>query len=336
MSDKPRLGINGFGRIGRLVLRAAVDKGLVVTGINDPFIDLDYMVYMCKYDSSHGRFKGDVKSEDGKLVVNGQPITVFQEMDPSKIKWGECGADYVVESSGVYTTGAKAKAHLQGGAKKVVIAAPTNDAPMFVYGVNHENYEPSMDVVSNASCTTNCLAPLVKVIHEKFGIEEGLMSTMHAYTATQKIIDGPSSKHWRRGRGAQQNIAPTSTGAAKAVGIVIPELHGKFTGLAFRIPVPCVSVVDFTCRLSKSTTYEEIKSAVKEAAEGPLNGILGYTEDQVVSQDFLSDSRSSIFDASAGIALNDRFVKLVSWYDNEYGYSYRVIDLINYMNKMGS
>lgn len=323
-----KIGINGFGRIGRLVTRAAVANPKVeVVAINDPFIDLSYMAYMFHYDSTHGRFKGTIAVEGGKLVINGKAITVFQERDPSHIKWGDAGVDYVVESTGVFTTTEKASAHLKGGAKRVIISAPSADAPMFVVGVNHEKYDKSMTVVSNASCTTNCLAPLAKVINDKFGIVEGLMTTVHAYTATQKTVDGPSGKLWRDGRGAHQNIIPASTGAAKAVGKVIPELNGKLTGMAFRVPTPNVSVVDLTCRLEKGATYDEIKAAVKAAAEGPLKGVLGYTEDQVVSTDFNGDTHSSIFDAGAGIALNNHFVKLVSWYDNEFAYSNRVIDL---------
>jgi len=325
------IGINGFGRIGRLVMRACVEKEAEVVAINDPFIDLEYMAYMFKYDSTHGRFNGEVHVEDGKLVINGKHITVFSERDPTNIKWGDSGAFYVVESTGVFTTIDKASKHLEGGAKKVIISAPSADAPMFVMGVNHTKYESSQNIVSNASCTTNCLAPLAKVINDNFGIEEGLMTTVHATTATQKTVDGPSAKNWRDGRGASQNIIPASTGAAKAVGKVIPELNGKLTGMAFRVPTPDVSVVDLTCKLAKSCTFDEIKSAVREASEGDLKGILGYTEDQVVSTDFLSDSHSSIFDAKAGIQLNPTFVKLVSWYDNEHGYSCRVVDLIKYM-----
>ncbi|XP_062892882.1 glyceraldehyde-3-phosphate dehydrogenase [Mobula hypostoma] len=327
-----KIGINGFGRIGRLVTRAAMANPKVeVVAINDPFIDLSYMAYMFNYDSTHGRFKGTVKVDGGKLVINGKAITVFQERDPAHIKWSSAGAEYVVESTGVFTTTEKASAHLKGGAKRVIISAPSADAPMFVVGVNHDKYDKSMTIVSNASCTTNCLAPLAKVVNDKFGIVEGLMTTVHAYTATQKTVDGPSGKLWRDGRGAHQNIIPASTGAAKAVGKVIPELNGKLTGMAFRVPTPNVSVVDLTCRLNKGATYDEIKHAVKEAAEGPMKGILGYTEDQVVSSDFNGDTHSSIFDAGAGIALTNHFVKLVSWYDNEFAYSNRVIDLAVHM-----
>lgn len=326
-----KIGINGFGRIGRLVLRASLERGGNVVAINDPFIGVDYMVYMFQYDSTHGRFKGTVKAEGDCLVVNGNKIQVFQERDPKAIPWGKAGADYVVESTGVFTTIDKASAHLEGGAKKVVISAPSADAPMFVCGVNLEAYDPSMKIVSNASCTTNCLAPLAKVIHDNFEIVEGLMTTVHATTATQKTVDGPSGKLWRDGRGAAQNIIPASTGAAKAVGKVIPSLNGKLTGMAFRVPTANVSVVDLTVRLGKPATYDAIKLKVKEAANGPMKGILDYTEDAVVSSDFIGDNHSSIFDASAGIPLNDNFVKLISWYDNEYGYSCRVIDLIKYM-----
>jgi len=327
-----KVGINGFGRIGRLVFRSSFERDDIdVVAINDPFINLDYMVYLAKYDSTHGRFKGTVEAKDGKLVVNGKEISVFACRDPAEIAWGSAGAEYVVESTGVFTLTEKASAHLKGGAKKVIISAPSKDAPTFVVGVNLDKYDPSMTVVSNASCTTNCLAPLAKVINDKFGIAEGLMTTCHATTATQKTVDGPSGKDWRSGRGAGQNIIPASTGAAKAVTLVIPELKGKLTGMSFRVPTPDVSVVDLTCRLAKEATYDEIKNAVKAASEGELKGILGYTEDAVVSCDFTSDKRSSIFDAAAGIQLNSTFVKLISWYDNEFGYSNRVLDLIAYM-----
>lgn len=325
------IGINGFGRIGRLVLRAAIQKGVHVVAVNDPFLDLDYMVYLFKYDSTHGQYKGEVKAEGGLLVVDGKKINVYTERDPKNIPWGKAGADVVVESTGVFTTIEKASQHLEGGAKRVVISAPSADAPMFVMGVNHETFDPSMKVISNASCTTNCLAPLAKVIHDNFEIVEGLMTTVHAITATQKTVDGPSGKLWRDGRGAAQNIIPASTGAAKAVGKVIPALNGKLTGMAFRVPVHDVSVVDLTCRLGKPATMDEIKAKVKAASEGPLKGILGYTEDEVVSTDFIGDNNSSIFDAKAGIQLSPQFVKLISWYDNEYGYSLRVVDLIKYV-----
>merc|ERR1712012_190559 len=326
-----KVGINGFGRIGRLVLRAALDKNVDVVAINDPFTPLDYMVYMFKYDSTHGRYKGEVCVEGDKLKINGKEIAVFGERDPTAIPWGSAGADYVVESTGVFTTTEKASAHFQGGAKKVIISAPSADAPMFVMGVNEDAYSPDMKVVSNASCTTNCLAPLVKVVNDNFDVVEGLMTTVHATTATQKTVDGPSNKDWRGGRGAAQNIIPSSTGAAKAVGKVIPALNGKLTGMAFRVPTPDVSVVDLTVRLGKPATYDQICDAVKAAADGPMKGYLSYTEDMVVSTDFVGDTHSSIFDAKAGIMLSSTFVKLVSWYDNEYGYSNRVVDLINYM-----
>ncbi|KAF9354541.1 Glyceraldehyde-3-phosphate dehydrogenase 2 [Mortierella sp. AD094] len=329
-----KVGINGFGRIGRLVLRAALaNKNVEVVAINDPFIDLAYMVYMFKYDSTHGRYKGQVEAKDGHLYVDGHKITVYNSRNPDEIQWGAAGAEYVVESTGVFTTIEKASLHLKGGAKKVIISAPSADAPMFVCGVNLDAYKPEYNVVSNASCTTNCLAPLAKVINDNFGITEGLMTTVHATTATQKTVDGPSSKDWRGGRGASANIIPSSTGAAKAVGKVIPELNGKLTGMAFRVPTPDVSVVDLTVRLTKPATYEQIKAAIKKASEGELKGILAYTEDEVVSTDFIGDTHSSVFDAKAGIALSDTFVKLVSWYDNECGYSTRCIDLIHYMHK---
>merc|ERR1712086_739587 len=324
-----KVGINGFGRIGRLVLRAAMDKkGANVVAINDPFIPVDYMVYMFKYDSTHGQYQGEVKAEGGKLVIDGKAITVFCEKDPAAINWASAGAKYVVESTGVFTTLEKASLHHKGGAEKVIISAPSADAPMFVMGVNEGSYSPDMKVVSNASCTTNCLAPLAKVLNDNYGILEGLMTTVHAATATQKTVDGPSGKDWRGGRGAAQNIIPSSTGAAKAVGKVIPELNGKLTGMAFRVPTPDVSVVDLTVRLGKETTYDEIKALIKAKSESAdYAGIMGYTEDQVVSTDFVGDARSSIFDAKAGIALSGTFVKLVSWYDNEWGYSNRVVDL---------
>jgi len=330
-----QVGINGFGRIGRLVLRASLEKQTVkVVHINDPFIDLDYMVYMLKYDSTHGRFKGTVEAKDGKLVVNGNSISVSACKDPKDIPWGSAGAVYVVESTGVFTTTEKASAHLAGGAKKVVISAPSADAPMFVCGVNLEKYDPSLKVISNASCTTNCLAPLAKVIDDNFGLVEGLMTTVHSITATQKTVDGPSGKDWRGGRGASQNIIPASTGAAKAVGKVLPQLNGKLTGMAFRVGTSDVSVVDLTVKLGKPAKYDDIVAAVKKAADGPMKGFLGYTGDDVVSSDFISDTHSSVFDIKAGIALNDSFVKLVSWYDNEYGYSHRVVDLITYTSKV--
>ncbi|CAL4149347.1 unnamed protein product [Meganyctiphanes norvegica] len=327
-----KIGINGFGRIGRLVLRAAMAKGAEVVAVNDPFIDLDYMVYMFKYDSTHGRYKGEVTKGDGCLIIDGKKVVIFNSMNPAEIPWSSAGAEYIVESTGVFTTIDKASAHFKGGAKKVIISAPSADAPMFVCGVNLEKYDKSMTVVSNASCTTNCLAPVAKVMDDNFGILEGLMTTVHATTATQKTVDGPSGKDWRGGRGAQQNIIPSSTGAAKAVGKVIPKLDGKLTGMAFRVPTPDVSVVDLTVRLEKECTYDEIKAVMKAAAsEGPLKGILEYTEDDVVSSDFYGDTNSSIFDAKAGIQLSKTFVKLISWYDNEFGYSNRVIDLIKHM-----
>jgi len=328
-----RVGINGFGRIGRLVLRAALASGKVqVVAVNDPFMDPIYMVYLIKYDTTHGTFNGTVEEKDGNLIVNGKTIHVFIEKDPAKIPWGKYGADYVVESTGVFTDKDKAALHLQGGAKKVIISAPSKDAPMFVMGCNEETYTKDVHVLSNASCTTNCLAPLAKLIDENFGIVEGLMTTIHATTATQTTVDQASKKDWRAGRSALVNIIPASTGAAKAVGSVYPKLKGKLTGMAFRVPTIDVSVVDLTCRLEKPVSYEEIKRIVKEASLGKYKGIIGYTEDEVVSNDFRGDSRSSIFDALAGIQLNDKFVKLVSWYDNEWGYSNRVVDLIQYIH----
>jgi glyceraldehyde 3-phosphate dehydrogenase len=326
-----KVGINGFGRIGRIVLRNALElQEIDVVAVNDPFIDLEYMVYMFKYDSVHGRFKGTIEAKDGKLIINGKTLTVFAERDPSNIAWGSTGAEYVVESTGVFTTTEKASAHLKGGAKKVIISAPSADAPMFVCGVNLDKYDPSVKVISNASCTTNCLAPLAKIIHDNFGIAEGLMTTVHATTATQKTVDGPSSKDWRGGRSVNNNIIPSSTGAAKAVGKVIPSLNGKLTGMAFRVPTLDVSVVDLVVRIDKPASYEEIKAAVKAAAEGPYKGVVEYTEEQVVSTDFIGNTHSSIFDGKAGIALSPTFVKLIAWYDNEWGYSRRVCDLLLY------
>jgi len=331
-----KVGINGFGRIGRLAFRAACERSdMEVVGINDPFIDLDYMVYMTKYDTVHGRFKGEVSTADGKLIVNGKEISVFAERNPADIGWAACGADYIVESTGVFLTEETAQGHIDAGAKKVVMSAPSKDAtPMFVMGVNHKNYTADMNFVSNASCTTNCLAPIAKVLNDNFGITEGLMTTVHAVTATQKTADAPSSKDWRGGRAAGFNIIPSSTGAAKAVGKVIPELNGKLTGMAFRVPTCDVSVVDLTCRLDKGASYDEIKAAMKAASEGELKGILGYTEDLVVSTDFIGETRTSVFDANAGIALTDNFVKVVSWYDNEWGYSNKILDLIVHMDSV--
>lgn len=330
-----KIGINGFGRIGRLIFRACeLDPDVEVVGIND-LLDVDYIAYMLKYDSTHGRFKGDVAVKDGKLVVNGRSIRVTSEKNPADLKWGEIGAEYVAEATGIFLTKEKAQGHIQCGAKKVVMTGPSkDDTPMFVMGVNEDKYKPDMDYVSNASCTTNCLAPIAKILNDNWGIAEGLMTTIHSTTATQKTVDGPSMKDWRGGRGASQNIIPSSTGAAKAVGKVIPELNGKLTGMSFRIPTPNVSVVDLTARLVKPATYEEIKAAMKAASEGPMKGILGYTEDAVVSTDFLGDSRTSIFDAEAGIQLNPTFVKVVSWYDNEWGYSVKVVDFIKHMDSV--
>lgn len=331
---KIKVGINGFGRIGRLVFRAGLEnENIEFIGIND-MITPDYMEYMLKYDSVHGPFKGTVSHTENSIIVNGHEIPVFSERDPANLPWGKYDTDFVVESTGLFTTVEKASAHLKAGAKKVVISAPSADAPMFVMGVNNKEYKPEMNIVSNASCTTNCLAPLAKVIHDHFGIESGLMTTVHATTATQRTVDGPSVKDWRGGRAAAGNIIPSSTGAAKAVGKVIPELSGKLTGMAFRVPTLDVSVVDLTVNLKTATTYEEICKVIKEASEGELKGILGYTDEAVVSTDFITDSRTSIFDAGAGIMLNDKFAKLVSWYDNEWGYSNKVLDLITYISSV--
>ena len=327
-----KIGINGFGRIGKLTFQAALAKENVeIVAINDPFITVDYMAYMVKFDSVHGRFKGQIEAGDGKLIVNGKEIKVYNEMDPKNIPWGEDGVEYVLECSGVFTTIDKANAHIEAGAKKVIISAPSKDAPMFVMGVNNDKYETSMNIVSNASCTTNCLAPLAKVINDNFGIKDGLMTTVHSTTATQKTVDGASKKDWRGGRAAAANIIPSSTGAAKAVGKVIPELNGKLTGMAFRVPTIDVSVVDLTCNLEKPATYEEICEVMKKASENELKGILEYVDEDVVSSDFIGDAHTSIFDAKAGIALTDNFVKLVAWYDNEWGYSNKLIDLAVYI-----
>jgi len=324
-----KVGINGFGRIGRLVFRAAQKRSdIEVVGIND-LLDVDYIAYMLKYDSVHGKFDGEVSVVNGNLVVNGNEIRITAERNPADLKWDAVGAEYVVESTGLFLTAEKAQAHIDAGAKKVVMTAPSKDAtPMFVMGVNEDKLTPEMTIVSNASCTTNCLAPITKVLNDKFGVIEGLMTTIHATTATQKTVDGPSMKDWRGGRSALTNIIPSSTGAAKAVGKVIPELNGKLTGMAFRVPTVDVSVVDLTCRLEKAASYDEIKAAMKAASEGPMKGILGYTEESVVSQDFVGEVCTSTFDAGAGIALTDNFVKVVSWYDNEWGYSNKVLDLI--------
>ena len=328
-----KVGINGFGRIGRIVFRAAQERSdIEIVGIND-LLDAEYMAYMLKYDSTHGRFNGTVEVKDGHLVVNGKTIRVTSERDPANLKWNEIGVDVVAEATGLFLTDETARKHITAGAKKVVLTGPSkDDTPMFVMGVNHKTYA-GQEIVSNASCTTNCLAPLAKVINDNFGIVEALMTTVHATTATQKTVDGPSHKDWRGGRGASQNIIPSSTGAAKAVGKVLPELNGKLTGMAFRVPTPNVSVVDLTVRLEKAASYEEIKKAIKAASEGPMKGVLGYTEDDVVSTDFNGEVCTSVFDAKAGIALNDNFVKLVSWYDNETGYSNKVLDLIAHISK---
>ena len=330
-----KIGINGFGRIGRLVFRAAIDRtDIEIVGIND-LMEADYMAYMLKYDSTHGTFKGSVEVDGKDLIVNGKRIRVTSEKDPANLAWDTIGATHIVESTGLFLDQEKASLHIKAGAKKVIISAPAKDnTPTFVMGVNHENYTPDMNIISNASCTTNCLAPLAKVINDNFGIVEGLMTTIHAVTATQKTVDGPSAKDWRGGRGAYQNVIPSSTGAAKAVGLVIPELKGKLTGMSFRVPVPNVSVVDLTCNLKTPTTYEEIKAVMKNASLNELKGIVGYTEDAVVSSDFMGDARTSIFDADAGIMLSPTFVKLVAWYDNEWGYSNKLVDLMQYILKV--
>ncbi len=327
-----KLGINGFGRIGNLSFQAALAKeGVEIVAINDPFITADYMAYMVKYDTVHGRFNGTVEAKDGVLVVNGKEIKVYNEMDPHNIPWGNLGVEYVLECSGVFTTMEKAQAHIDAGAKQVIISAPSKDAPMFVMGVNHTEYKPEMNIVSNASCTTNCLAPLAKVINDNFGITEGLMTTVHSTTATQKTVDGASKKDWRGGRAASANIIPSSTGAAKAVGKVIPPLNGKLTGMSFRVPTVDISVVDLTCNLAKPTTYEEICKVMKEASENEMKGIIEYTDEPVVSSDFITDPHTSIFDSTAGIMLTDTFVKLIAWYDNEWGYSNKLVDLACYI-----
>jgi len=330
---KIKIGINGFGRIGRLAFRAAVSRDdIEVVGIND-LLDVEYMAYMLRYDTVHGQFKGKVEVKDGKLVVNGNAIRVTAEKDPANLKWNEVSAEYVIESTGLFLDKAKAELHIKAGAKRVILSAPSkDDTPMYVYGVNHKKYTKDQSIISNASCTTNCLAPIAKVLNDNFGMVEGLMTTVHATTATQKTVDGPSGKDWRGGRAASGNIIPSSTGAAKAVTVVIPELKGKLTGMSFRVPTLDVSVVDLTARLEKGATYDEIKAAMKKAADGELKGVLGYTEDEVVSSDFIGDARTSIFDAKAGISLNSNFVKVVSWYDNEWGYSNKLIDMIGYIN----
>jgi glyceraldehyde 3-phosphate dehydrogenase len=330
-----KIGINGFGRIGRLACRVAAERNdIEIVGIND-LMDVDYIAYLLNYDSTHGLFKGEVEVVNGQLVINGKTVRVTAERDPEQLKWGELGTDVVLECTGLFLTQADAQKHLTAGAKKVVISAPAkDDTPTFVMGVNHKSLRADQKIISNASCTTNCLAPIAKVLNDEFGILEGLMSTIHAVTATQKTVDGPSAKDWRGGRGAYQNIIPSSTGAAKAVALVIPELKGKLTGMSFRVPVADVSVVDLTVRLAKPASYDTIKAAMKAAANGELKGILGYTEDEVVSQDFLGDARTSIFDAKAGISLNDNFVKVVSWYDNEWGYSNKLVDLAQYATSL--
>lgn len=332
-----KIGINGFGRIGNLVFRAAVSQPEIfeIVGINHPGIELDYMAYRAKYDSVHGHFKGQIEVQGDKLVVNGKAITVYKEPSPDLIPWNDCGAEYVIDCSGRFTTHEAASGHLKGGAKKVIISAPAKDnTPTFVYGVNEDTYTTDMDVISNASCTTNCLAPLAKIINDKFGIVEGLMTTVHAITATQKTVDGTSKKDWRGGRAASGNIIPSTTGAAKAVGLVIPELKGKLTGMSMRVPTLDVSVVDLTVRIEKAASYEEICAVMQEASTGAYKGIVGYTDEPLVSSDFIGDSRTCIFDAKAGIMLNEHFVKLVAWYDNEVGYSHKLLDLVAHMYKV--
>ncbi|MEO7766320.1 MAG: type I glyceraldehyde-3-phosphate dehydrogenase [Ferruginibacter sp.] len=331
--EKIKIGINGFGRIGRMVLRAAQDsEAIEIVGIND-LQEVDYIAYQLKYDSTHGIFKGDIAVKDGVLYINDRVIRVTADKDPSQLKWGEIGAEYICESTGFYLTTGSVQGHLKAGAKKVIITGPPkDDTPMFVMGVNHKAYTPAIDVISNASCTTNCLAPVAKVLNDNWGIEEGLMTTIHAVTSTQKTVDGPSQKDWRFGRGAFQNIIPAATGAAKAVGKVIPELNGKVTGLSFRVPVADVSVVDFTVKLKHATTYEKVKERMKQQSEGELKGILGYTEDEIVSSDILGNACTSVFDAGAGIMLSDKFLKVISWYDNEWGYSNKIIDMIKFMH----
>lgn len=328
------VAVNGFGRIGRLVTRIAISRSdISLVAINDPFITTDYAAYMFKYDSTHGRFNGEVSHDKDHIILNGKKVAVFNEKDPSALPWGKLGVDVAIDSTGIFKEVDSANKHIEAGAKKVVITAPSGSAPMYVMGVNDETYTPDQKIVSNASCTTNCLAPLAKVIHNEFGIKEGLMTTVHSLTATQKTVDGPSHKDWRGGRTASGNIIPSSTGAAKAVGKVLPSLQGKLTGMAFRVPTVDVSVVDLTVNLAKEATYDEIKAALKKASQGSMKGILGYTEDDVVSSDFLGDTNSSIVDANAGIQLTPTFVKLVSWYDNEYGYSTRVVDLVEHVAK---
>nr|WP_068893264.1 type I glyceraldehyde-3-phosphate dehydrogenase [Pedobacter panaciterrae] len=329
-----KIGINGFGRIGRLVFRAALKRGLDIVAIND-LVDPDYMAYMLKYDSTHGRFDGTIAVENGNLVVNGKTIRITAERDPANLKWDEVGVETVIESTGLFLTQADGAKHIAAGAKRVVFSAPAkDDTPTYVMGVNHHKLTADQTIVSNASCTTNCLAPIAKVLNDNFGIVEGLMSTIHAVTATQKTVDSPSAKDWRGGRGGFSNIIPSSTGAAKAVGLVLPELKGKLTGMSFRVPVADVSVVDLTVRLEKPATYEDIKKAMKAASEGELKGVLAYTEDEVVSTDFIGDEHASIFDAKAGISLNDNFVKVVSWYDNEWGYSNALAKFVEYYGNL--